>query len=379
MVSPITFTQIRTNLRMLSLMLSGFLLLGASQVMAEQDRAEKTIGHDSFIAGESLTLDKAYRNVFAAGEQISLLTALEETAYMAGGTINIDAPIAGSAYLFGETITISDDIAGALSAAGRHVRLSGMLDGNGRIFAKNVTIDGNVKGELNVFAQTLNLNGTIEGGINFYGDKLNYGSDAKILGHIETTPIDPEMKEKFERHDRFDFADALIASFFIFGFGSLLLWVRRKRFEVVSRRLAAHPRWSFLRGLMVALMLLGAVPALALTIIGLPLLVLYIPLLALVFFVMALMGAALIAHSLLFAKKDFKLLNAIIALAAALVATLVVKLIAAYSWQWLCLINYFFWLAAICFGLSCLWPSKKGKCCAADKQEQTAEQEPATE
>ncbi len=273
--------------------------------------AASPVTGDAFLAGYDVSVSAPVTgSAHAAGFNIGIRAAVDSDLYAIGYAIALDAPVRGDATLFANSITL-----GATGQVGHNARLYGM----------SVHVDGPILGSALVGAETLTLNGPITGDLVFTGRTITFGTNARVSGRLtlETasavtvpdsvasadrvfaTLLPPEMRSVEGPSVAIPPTPAL-------GLGQALpwwaaLWVLGAAALALMPKLrpaleaeAAHGAWRKLGwGLSGFAATIGAIPLLAITVIGLLLVPFALALAALLLLVSHAIGAYLVAYRLL--------------------------------------------------------------------------------
>ena len=161
-------------------------LLGISS--AQADEASLTFGGDRFAAGQvTLIGAPVQHDAFAMGSDVTLSAPVSGDAHLAGYDVDVDADVSGDIYAAGFTVNVTAAVGGDLTAAGNTVtvRSGTAVTGNVRLAGATVVLGTPVGGSALVTAQSLTLDVPVSGDFSFYGEKLIFGPGARVDGVIE--------------------------------------------------------------------------------------------------------------------------------------------------------------------------------------------------
>lgn len=155
---------------------------------------------------------KSYaKDLFQAGDKITIKNRLEGTSFIAGNEINVNNTIDGIGFVAGNKltfnadqeyvigagneITIEKDIAKDLFLAANDIKVHGNVLRDSYLMANTITLDGKFTRNTYVYAAEVTLSGTFNGNISIRADKINiegakitgtlkYNEDATVLGLV---------------------------------------------------------------------------------------------------------------------------------------------------------------------------------------------------
>ncbi|WP_134643187.1 hypothetical protein [Pseudaestuariivita atlantica] len=328
-------------------------------------------GGDTFAAGETLvrTLD-ADRDVFAAGRSTTVLGETQGDLHVSGFDVKMSADVVEDAYAAGATVTISGSVDKDLSVAGFTVRLepSARVGENARLMAATLNIEAPIAGSLAATGRDVYLNAAVTGDARIFAKSLRFGPDARVDGQliystedkldVPTTVASPD-RVRFEQVDTGRVWDELdnirempilptMASM-LFGFlitllffvvlGAIALGFFPKRLETMRMSVSDAFGQTAILGVVGLSLLFGAVPVVALTIVGLPLVPIILLLIVATWTLSYALGAYAIATRLWFGlggDADPGMLIRLVILAAAIVAIALLNFIPFVGW----VVNY---------------------------------------
>ena len=163
-------------------------IIGASLATANADESSLTLGGDQFVAGQAVNLaSPVEHDAFALGNDVRLSGPVMGDAHLAGFEVQVTAAVTGDVYAAGFSIDATANIGGDFTAAGNavNVRAGAPVGGNARLAAATVTLDAPVAGAALVTARSLTLNAAVSGDLSFYGDNLTFGPNARVDGELD--------------------------------------------------------------------------------------------------------------------------------------------------------------------------------------------------
>ncbi|WP_299554547.1 hypothetical protein [uncultured Tateyamaria sp.] len=275
-------------------------LLSVSQGWAQTNVMEN--GGDTFVTGETLTqtLD-ATGDVFAMGRSTTVLGQTDGDFHASGFDVVIDAGVREDAYAAGATVTLKGTVAQDFSAAGVTVRTeaTSRVTGNARLAGATVKIEGPIDGALSVTGRDVLLNAPVAGDVRIFARTLRFGPEGVVSGRlIYTTKEKTDVPERVAPATRVVFEAfsggvlkrewtgirdmpvfPTFASVF-FGFlvtllffvllGAIALGFAPRQVSWLRKSIGAAPGRTLLQGVVGLSIFLGAIPVMALTIVGLP-------------------------------------------------------------------------------------------------------------
>lgn len=351
-------------MRHLTQILAFTAIIGASSAAANADESSLTLGGDQFVAGQTINLAAPVeRDAFAIGNDVKLSGPVTGDAHLAGFDVEVTAAVTGDVYAAGFSVNAAANIGGDFTAAGNTVRVQSgaLLGGNARLAAATVTLDAPVAGAALVTAGSLTLNAPVSGDLHFYGENLTFGPNARVDGQLDiSAPKEVAVPASVASADRVKFqlleqpdyvgetgksATTVLGRFWpvfwtVVGWWLLLVVVGAAFIALlpgtVSSMQAASQRHPFRRlglGFLAFAAVLGLVPALAFTIVGLLLLPFVLVLAVIACSLAYLSGAFFIGLRIAsaFVRTDTNL-RRLAVLAAALVAAALVGMIPVVGW-----------------------------------------------
>lgn len=164
-------------------MLSSILLL--VPVAAGAQEARLGFGGDQYAAGQNIAVEAAVeRDAFVAGSDVSLNAPVSGDAHLAGFDVNSTAAVSGNIYALGYSVDITGAVGGDVTAAANSVTLrsAAPVAGNARLAGATVTIATPISGSALVSAQSLTLDAPISGDVSFYGETMVFAPGARVDG-----------------------------------------------------------------------------------------------------------------------------------------------------------------------------------------------------
>lgn len=161
-------------------------LLGVPAVQA--DDAALTFGGDQFAAGQVTSISAPVQHdAFAVGNDVTLSGPVAGDAHLAGYDVDVNADVSGDIYAAGFSVNVTGGVGGDITAAGNTVTVQSAtaVTGNVRLAGATVVLGAPVGGSALVTAQSLTLNVPVSGDFSFYGETLTFGPDARVDGALE--------------------------------------------------------------------------------------------------------------------------------------------------------------------------------------------------
>ncbi|MGJ8561458.1 MAG: hypothetical protein ACSHX3_14585 [Litorimonas sp.] len=353
---------------------SGILAAAITIVLALPATSETVVteaGGDTYTAGETVvrTLD-ADRDVFAAGRSTTVLGKTQGDMHVSGFDVKMSADVSEDAYAAGATVTISGTVGKDLSAAGFTVRLepSARVGENARLMAATLNIEAPISGSLAASGRDVYLNAEITGDARILAKSLRFGPDARVDGQLVYSTEDKlDVPASVASPDRvrFEPVDAgrvwdelenirempilptmasmlfgfLITLLFFILLGAIALSFFPKRLETIRASISDAFGQTALLGVVGLSLLFGAVPVVALTIVGLPLVPILLLLIVATWTLSYALGAYAIATRLWFGlggDADPGMLVRLIIFALAIIAIALLNFIPFVGW----VVNY---------------------------------------
>lgn len=143
---------------------------------------------------------KSSKDLFQAGDKVSIEDKLDGTAFIAGNEIKVNNKIDGigfvagnkltfnanQEYLFGagNEIVIEKDVEKDLFLAGNDIKVNGNVLRDTYLAANTITINGNLNRNSYIYANEVTLKGTFNGNVTVYAANINI-EGAKITGTLK--------------------------------------------------------------------------------------------------------------------------------------------------------------------------------------------------
>ena len=336
-------------------------------------QAEKglVIGGDVYTGGSAPSSVSAQRDAFAYGITVNLAGQIGKDAHAAGFDIDIASNIGADLYAVGGSIAVRGQVAEDLSASGFTVRLDekASVGNNARIVGANINISAPIGGSLLAAGGKITLNAPVSGDVRLSAGNIEFGPAAKIQGKLTYSaenPVNipasvissdriqqvPFKGAEFMRDLRKNIPEDM--SFFwpsLFGLvmtflatmglflivSALCLSFMPSLTERLRRRAIESPGMAEISGFLGLALIVGLVPASALTLVGLPL----VPIVLLAIFTLWLLGYLLGTYAvstrvwLAFSgdnQLDASMARNLMVLAAGLVALAVLNFIPIVGW-----------------------------------------------
>ncbi|NNK78669.1 MAG: hypothetical protein HKP40_08160 [Litoreibacter sp.] len=259
-------------------------------VLAEDHSAALDFGGDSFLAGRSVTHDRAGTDdLFMAGETVAGRVEITGSAHLAGREVLMEGAVGGDAYVAGEEITLLGNVSGDVTVAGRAVSVAG-VGGDLRIAGSEVQLRGDIGGYAMVAGEEIAFDAAVTGDVSLAARDVDWGEMAAIGGRLfvyeeETGALDvPERVvpadrierreiEEWEGPERPNLRSAIGKFLFgvivVAGLAALIAALVPGRLAEMRRQILAQPFKSLWLGFLMQSMLIGAGVLFAMTIIGL--------------------------------------------------------------------------------------------------------------
>lgn len=300
----------------------------AAPTSAQDNTSSFQLGGDLFVTDPSGPVD-AGRDVFAVGAAPVLSGSVAEDAHAVGFSVEVHADTLGDLYAAGGSVSVRGSVGSDLSATGGTVRThaSSTTQGNARLTGGSITIDGPVNGALMASGGDLFLNAPVGGDVRLSAGRIRFGPNAEVTGRLTyatSEPIDiPDSvadptRVTFQQLDYSDFMDgpdgdwdwpdspemelgpvaamgalaATIGSFLLVG--AIFLAFTPNLVSRMRKGILARPGKTALSGLIGLSLLIGSVPILLMTLVGIPL----VPIAILAVLIVWYLGYVLGAYSL---------------------------------------------------------------------------------
>ena len=270
---------------------------------AQADEAALTFGGDQFNAGQVTSIAAPVQHdAFAMGSDVTLSAPVSGDAHLAGYDVDVEADVSGDIYAAGFSVNVTSAVGGDLTAMGNTVtvRSATAVTGNVRLAGATVVLSTPVGGSALVTAQSLTLDVPVSGDFSFYGENLTFGPGARVDGVLEIrapkeiavpASVASADRVRFELLDSPDYvseagktAGTVVGRFWpvfwtIAAWWLLLFLVGAGLIALLPRAVAAlqvasekRPFRNLGLGILTFAAVLGLVPVVAMTIIGILLL-----------------------------------------------------------------------------------------------------------
>jgi cytoskeletal protein CcmA (bactofilin family) len=287
-----------TVMRLIVCFLTAALLL-VPAVAQGAEEASLDFGGDHYGAGQSVDATAPIaRDAFLAGSDVTLGASVGGDAHLAGFTVRSAGPVAGDLYAVGFSVTVTGSVGGDVTAAGNSVSLSGAgpIAGNVRAAGQTVTIDAPITGSALLSGATLNLNSQVSGDLTLVAETVSFGAAARVSGKVSImSSQEIAVPESVASADRVSFtkvsspdyvsqagrtADTVVGKFWPAVWGAVISWVVlfviglifivfMPRVMAALRQATARPFRTFGFGILAFAAVLGLLPVVAMTLIGL--------------------------------------------------------------------------------------------------------------
>jgi len=162
-----------------------------------------------------ISQDKGVKNLYTAGNMISINGDIEKSLYIGGNIITINGDVEGNIFVGGNTIIIKGDVGDSVHAGGSSILIEGNIAEDLFIGGGNITISesASIGGDLIIGGGTVDIQGPIAGNILLGGgqiminskiggdikaqvDELFIGSQAEIAGNLKySSPKEADIEE----------------------------------------------------------------------------------------------------------------------------------------------------------------------------------------
>jgi len=150
---------------------------------------DQTVSTNIYAAGNNVTiLGSAKEDLIAAGGTIIMAGTVSKDMGLAGGTIDISGEVGEDVRVVGGTITLNGKTGGELVALGGQITVAPGADvkKDSYLIGGNIVVDGHLGQYLVVKGGTVVINGAIDGSVKVTASKsLTIGSNAQIKGTLD--------------------------------------------------------------------------------------------------------------------------------------------------------------------------------------------------
>ena len=143
---------------------------------------------------------KSSKDLFQAGDKVTIEDKLDGTAFIAGNEINVNNTIDGIGFVAGNKLTfnanqdyligagneiiVEKDIEKDLFLAANDIKVNGNVLRDAYLLANTITINGNLNRNSYIYASEVTLKGTFNGNVTVYATNINI-EGAKITGTLK--------------------------------------------------------------------------------------------------------------------------------------------------------------------------------------------------
>ncbi len=245
-----------------------------------------------YAAGQQFTLiGNVEGDVLGAGGNVFVNNKISEDAFLLGGTLNIVATVGGDLRLAGFNVVTASVVGGDLSVVGNTIRVvdGTTVAGDAMLAGNNVSISAPVAGNLRISAAEVFINGPVAGNVEVLTNRLRIGPNTRITGSLSyksvreavidpnavitgaTTFTEANINRPSQNTLSFIWSSWLTVNFIALFVSSMILYaIGKEGMTLLSRRARGNPWQNILAGF---LFLIGApisVLLLFMTVIGLP-------------------------------------------------------------------------------------------------------------
>jgi hypothetical protein len=291
----------REPMKTFATLMSICLLAGLFPAQAEE--ASLSFGGDQFAAGQvSSIATPVQHDAFVVGNDVTLSGVVSGDAHLAGFNVHASADVTGDLYAAGFSVTGTAGVGGDVTAAGNTVTLrsASPVSGNVRLAGGTVILAAPVAGSALITARDFTLDQTIAGDLSFYGEALTFGPTAKVGGTLSIrAPSQIAVPQSVASPDRVHFeqlnspdyvseagksAGGVLDRFWpvfltvvawwalLFIVGTLCITLLPKTLAGLELASQKRPFRNMGLGILVFATVLGLVPVLAMTVVGILLL-----------------------------------------------------------------------------------------------------------
>lgn len=145
--------------------------------------------------GENITIsqDETVRNLYAAGNAVSINGTVEKSLYAAGSTVTINSNVENDLNVGGFSVVIKGDVGGSIHAGGMNVLIEGKVADDVFVGGGNVTLTqtASIGGDLIAGAGVITIQSPISGNIYLGAGQATINSkvDGKIIAQVDDLTI----------------------------------------------------------------------------------------------------------------------------------------------------------------------------------------------
>lgn len=151
------------------------------------DGGQLTFGGDQYAGGQAAQIDAPVaRDAFAAGYDVSLRAPVAGDAHLAGFNVTQAADVAGNLYAAGFSVSITGNVGGDVTAMANSIALASPqpVGGNVRLAGQTLNVSAEIAGSALLTGQTVTLAAPVKGDVSFVGEALNFGPNARVDGTL---------------------------------------------------------------------------------------------------------------------------------------------------------------------------------------------------
>jgi len=161
---------------------------------------DKTVASNVYAAGNNITiLGSANEDLMAVGGTVIMAGKIVKDTSLAGGTIDISGEVGEDVRMAGGTIILNGKVGGELVALGGQITVAPGADikKDSYIIGGNIVVDGHLGQYLVIKGGTVEINGAIDGSVKVTAsEKLVIGNKAVIGGTLDySAPQKAEIKD----------------------------------------------------------------------------------------------------------------------------------------------------------------------------------------
>ena len=160
------------------------LILTLVMIMLSITTVNAKSSKDLFQAGDKVSIeDKLDGTAFIAGNEIKINNTIDGIGFVAGNKLNFNA---NQEYVIGagNEIIVEKDVEKDLFLAGNDIKINGNVLRDTYLAANTITINGNLNRNSYIYASEVTLKGTFNGNVTVYATNINI-EGAKITGTLK--------------------------------------------------------------------------------------------------------------------------------------------------------------------------------------------------
>lgn len=159
--------------------------------------------------GGNVTIDEEIKNLYTAGNIVSINADIEKSLHAAGNVVTISGDVENNIYVVGGTVVIKGDIGGSVHAGAGNILIEGEIEDDLFLGGGTITLSesSSIGGDLIVAAGVAEVNGPVDGDIHLSGgevfidskiggevnikagEELRLGSKAEIVGDLKYSSV----------------------------------------------------------------------------------------------------------------------------------------------------------------------------------------------